>query len=224
MPRLVLTFAILLLLLGACGPTAIVPSPQPTQAPASPSTPPQGSAPPASPEPTTPSPAPTVEPASPTPLAFTPEEQRLLDGIRRNAVDCVPLRDDLPAGAVGGIECASDDPAVARIGFFSFPDDATMLAAYFARMQAEGIEQDSGGCNDAEGESAYIPGEGLLADRNGCFVNAEGFGNYRATISGSHVYIGVLGRTADLGDLVDFAWRGNQDVPGNPTLWSEPGA
>ena len=91
---------------------------------------------------------------------------------------------------MGGIECASDDPAVARIGFFGFPDDATMLAAYFARMQAEGIEQDSGGCNDAEGESAYIPGEGLLADRNGCFVIAEGFGNYRATLSGSHVYIG----------------------------------
>jgi hypothetical protein len=22
--------------------------------------------------------------------------------------------------------------------------------------------------------------------------------------------------------LADFAWKGNQDMPGNPTLWGEP--
>jgi hypothetical protein len=41
-------------------------------------------------------------------------------------------------------------------------------------------------------------------------------------MSGIAVYIGVLGRTADMRALVDFAWRGNQDTPGGPTLWSEP--
>ena len=61
-----------------------------------------------------------------------------------------------------------------------------------------------------------------MADRHGCFVNEEGYANYRATISGSDVYIGILGRTKDMRALEDFAWLGNEDVPGRPTLWSEP--
>ena len=46
----------------------------------------------------------------------------------------------------------------------------------------------------------------------------------RATRSGSHVYIGILGRSGDMRALEDFAWRFNQDTPGQPTLWSEPGS
>ena len=224
MSRLSLALAILVLMLAACSPTA-----QPSPAPASPSVPPI-----ASPQPTPgpiESPLPTPEPvatprptASPVPVKLTVEEQYLLDGIRRGAIDCLPVRDELPTGAVGGIECGSDDPAVAKVGFYLFDGDADMLDAYFARMQAEGVETESGGCDDREGEAAYIPDEGLAPDRNGCFVNAEGYANYRATMSGNHVYIGVLGRTSDMRVLADFAWRGNQDVPGMPTLWGEPGA
>jgi hypothetical protein len=36
------------------------------------------------------------------------------------------------------------------------------------------------------------------------------------------MYVGVLGRTNDMAALRDFAWRGNEDVPGIPTLWHEP--
>ncbi len=46
---------------------------------------------------------------------------------------------------------------MARLGFYLFDDEATMLAAYFARMEAEGIEIESGGCIDGEGEGAYVP-------------------------------------------------------------------
>ena len=34
-----------------------------------------------------------------------------------------------------------------------------MLDVYFDRMRLEGIEPDSGGCEDGEGEGAYIPEE-----------------------------------------------------------------
>jgi hypothetical protein len=53
-------------------------------------------------------------------------------------------------------------------------------------------------------------------------VNEAGYANYRATLPLHHVYIGVLGRTADTWALDQFAWRGSRDTPGNPTLWAEP--
>lgn len=32
----------------------------------------------------------------------------------------------------------------------------------------------------------------------------------------------LVGRTRDTGSLIDFAWRGVQDVPGQPSLWGVP--
>jgi hypothetical protein len=170
-----------------------------------------------------------AEPTSPSgageseePDALTADEQYLLDGVRRGAVGCNPFRDGLPDRAIAGIECRSDDEDVARIGFYLFADDADMLDAYFARMDSEGVKRDGSGCSAGEEEAAYTPGEGEVADRHGCFVNDQGYANYRATISGSDVYIGILGKTKDMRALEDFAWLGNEDVPGRPTLWSEP--
>jgi hypothetical protein len=164
-------------------------------------------------------------PASPQPTAptFSDAERYLLDGVLRGATDCEPVRSDLPTGAVAGIECDSPETAVARIGFYLFENDAAMLDAYLARMTAEGVTVDSGGCVDGESEGAYTPGEGTVPYRDGCFINDAGFANYRATLPGAHLYIGILGRTADTGALQSFAWVGSQDTPGNPTLWGEPG-
>lgn len=224
MSRLVATLApaLLVVVLAACGSTPVQPSVSPSQPAETAAPTPIGSPEPseAPPSPPTATPEPT---ASPTLAGFTADEQSLIDGIRRGATDCQPVRDALPTDAVAGIECASDDPAVARIGFYLFPSDEAMLSAYFARMDAEGVEREVGGCIDGEGEGSYIPYEGPSPDRDGCFVNAEGFANYRATISGSHVYIGILGRSADMRALDDFAWLGSQDTPGTPTLWIQPG-
>jgi hypothetical protein len=221
MSRLVLTLVVLAGTLAACGNA----QPQPTPPTASPSVP--GTAAPSSvqpdtsdspsPSPSTPEPAVTSEPVEPTVA-----EQYLLDGIRRGAIDCQPVRQDLPPRATGGIECSADDPAVARVGFYLFEGEADLLEAYSERMNAEGVVRDSGSCVDGEGESAYVPGEGEVASRHGCFVNDEGYANYRATLPGSLLYIGVLGRTGDMTSLEDFAWRGNQDTPGAPTLWNAP--
>jgi hypothetical protein len=157
----------------------------------------------------------------PTPVAFTDAEQDLLDGVQRGEKDCRPVRDSgaLPKHALAGIECGSTDPAVARMGFYVFGNDDDLLNAYLFRMNAEGVELDSGSCNDGEAEGAYIPSEGFALDRAGCFINDEGFANYRFTMPVSHVYIGILGRSADMLALENFAWKGNQDTPGTPTLW-----
>jgi hypothetical protein len=201
-----------------------VPSPTPSEVPSPSPAPSQPAAPSPSADPSeapAPTPVPTDTPSE-APLTPTPEEQALIDGVLRGGEDCRPVRVDLPEGAIAGIECAADDPAVARLGFYRFPDEATMLAAYFARMASEGIETDSGSCVDGEGEGSYIPYEGVSPDRAGCFINDEGYANYRATRSGSNVYIGILGTSDDMAALADFAWVGSQDTPGNPTLWGEP--
>lgn len=225
----------------ACTAGPSVPNPASPSNPAGPSASPSPSAPhrsgpPASPAPASPTAPPSANP-TPTPSTGTPtptptrtptesplsvEEAYLLAGVRVDLHDCVPVRSGLPLASFGGIECSANDPAVARVGFYSFDGDVDMVNAYFARMDAEGVERDSGSCDDGQGEHAYMPGDDGVQHRHGCFVNDEGFANYRATLPIHHVYIGVLGRTADTGALEVFAWRGNLDVPGSPTLWAEP--
>jgi hypothetical protein len=137
-------------------------------------------------------------------------------------IGCDPVRDDLPPRAIAGIDCSSDDPGIARVGFYLFESDDDMLDAYVARMAAEGVALNSGSCLDGEHEGPYTPGEGLLPSRQGCFINDEGFANYRATLPGAHVYIGVLSNGDNMAALEDFAWFGNEDTPGSPTLWVSP--
>lgn len=219
----------------ACSAAPTQPSSFPSPSPAVPSAPPASPL-PSDPAPTdpppvqtprpveTPRPSAVPAPASPGSLAdFTPEERYLFDGIRRGATACQPAggSDELPRDAMAGVECFSDDPRVARIGFYLFENDAEMLDAYFFRMRVEGVATDSGNCRDGEHEGAYTPGEGEIASRQGCFLNDEGYANYRVTQPGWHVYIGILGRMDDMPYLEDFAWRGNLDTPGYPTLWAE---
>ncbi len=226
------------LILSACGAS----TPTPSQTPASPvPSQPTVSAPPASPSPSTPSdpatpeptaeppatPVPTVKPTpkpTPKPVSFSRAERYLVDGILRGESDCSPVRGDaLPGLAIAGIDCDMIGTPVARMGFYLFKNDDDMLDAYMARVSVENLIVDSGACVPGEGEGAYIPyGDDEFApDRHACYVNDEGYGNYRATLSGVHVYVGLLGRSANMRSLEDWAWFGNQDTPGNPTLWGQ---
>lgn len=222
------------LILSACGAS----TPTPSQTPASPvPSQPTVSAPPASPSASTPSdpatpepsaeppatPVPTVKP-TPKPVTFSGAERYLVDGILRGESDCSPVRGDaLPGLAIAGIDCDMIGTPVARMGFYLFKNDDDMLDAYMARVSVENLIVDSGACVPGEGEGAYIPyGDDEFApDRHACYVNDEGYGNYRATLSGVHVYVGLLGRSANMRSLEDWAWFGNQDTPGNPTLWGQ---
>jgi hypothetical protein len=238
MPKLILaaTLVAVFVLVACAGPSASTPSPSaaPSIPAASPSAAPSQAVVPTpapTPEPTAkPTPEPTAKPtpkptAKPTPVAFSRDEAYLLAGVRRDVVDCEPVRSALPPRSTAGIECGADNPDVARVGFYLFDRESDLLAAYFARMKAEGVETESGGvCSEGESERGYIPGDGeLVPDRAGCFINDAGIANYRATRP-SRVYIGVLGRNADMGALEDWAWKGSMDTPGSPTLWAEPGS
>jgi hypothetical protein len=228
MSRLVLAASLVAAIaVAACGAAPTEPAPSPSANPTVPSAPPSVAPPSAAPPVTSPPPSVTPPPPSPepSPADFTAAERYLLDGILRGAEDCQPAggSDDLPKDAIAGIECASPDPAVARIGFYLFANDGDMLDAYLARMKAEGVALDSGICNEGEREGAYIPWEGdeIAPYRVGCFINDEGYANYRVTLPGAHVYIGILGRSGDMVALEDFAWLGSRDTPGNPTLWGD---
>ena len=228
---LALAASIAIIALAACSASPIAPSDSPSAPPVviAPSESPDATpAPSVTPPPATPAPtkAPVGTPRPPTPrptaVAFNAAEQHLLDGVQRDTKNCEPAGgiEDLPGDALAGIECDSTDPAVARVGFYLFANDQDMIDAYMVRMRDEGIELDSGSCAEGEAENAYYPGEGFILERAACFVNDEGFANYRYTTTGWHVYVGVLGRSKDMVALETFAWKGSLDTPGIPTLWN----
>jgi len=222
------------LILAACGtstPTpsgSPVPSAEPSVAAVSPTPtiqPSPSASPSAQPASTpVPTPAPSAKPtAKPSPVAFSRAEKYLIEGIMRGESDCSPVRGDaLPGMAIAGIDCALVASPAARMGFYLFKSDDDMLDAYMARVSVEDLIVDSGACTPGEGEGAYIPyGEEFSPSRHACYVNGQGYGNYRATLPGVHVYMGLLGRTKDMRSLEDWAWLGNEDVPGGPTLWQQ---
>ena len=234
MSKLILTASLLAVLaIAACSPAAGGPTAVPS-VPSSPLLPPIA-APPASDPPVVPGPTPTDAPEAPAPdptdppekpdpaiVEFSADEIYLADGIQRGASDCEPVRDKLPSGALAGIECLGNDWFVARVGYYLFENDEDMFDTYVARMEAEGVTLNEGSCFDGEGDQAYIPGDEEVMARQGCFITAEGVANYRVTLPGAHVYIGIVGHNIDTVELEDFAWLGNKDVPGNPTLWFNP--
>ena len=242
MHKLVLAASLIAaLVLAACGASTPAPSQPavvpPSASPVVPASPAPSVPTDPSPEPADPTakpvvtPAPTARPTPkptprPTPVAFNKAEKYLIGGIMRGESDCSPVRSTkLPAGAIAGIDCDLVGSPVARAGYYLFKSEAGMLDAYFARMRAEGIATESGdGCFNREGESAYVPwdpADGMGPYRKGCFVNDAGYGNLRLTLPGAHVYVGLLGRTADMGALSEWAFHGNHDTPSFPTLWQQ---
>jgi len=225
--------------LAACGSPAssplgqVTPSAVPSEQPTATGSPVASPSPSANPSVTPPSGSPTATPQptakptpKPSPIVATKNERYLISGARDDVSRCVPVRTGLPSRAIAGVECRATDGAVAKVGFYLFKTDKDTVNAYVERMRAEGIKLDSGGgpCIDGEGDGAYVPweGPGIAPWRNGCFLNDAGYANFRATMPGSHVYIGVLGRSGDMAALADFAWKGNQDTPGTPTVWAIP--
>jgi len=162
---------------------------------------------------------------SPAPVPSpTTDELHLLSGIRPDAaIDCVPVRSALPAGATAAVECAPNDGAVDRFRVTQFSSTADVLALYIAEMTGHGVALNSGTCFDGQGESSYFPGpdDESIATRNGCFV--ADVAQFRAIDTGGNVYIAIAGNSADASRELDrYAWKGNEDTPGAPTLWRAP--
>ena len=240
-PAVLLLPAIALLAV-ACASPSPVPSqsadPTPVASPAVPASPIPSVSPaptPAAPTPDAPTPAPTDEP-DPSP-AMTPDEAALIGAIRIDAAkDCVPRRANLPDGALYGIECRPVGSPAARVGIYKFASRNEAAHAYMTRMASYGIEANAGDCNRGiPGDGAYTAGDGegniddpgvfnwensvLSPSRIGCFRDADGKANVRATCG--DLYIGVLGASRDVPKLHDWTWRypngyepGTPDVPG----------
>jgi len=163
--------------------------------------------------------------SSPSPAPSpTEDEQYLLSGIRPDAaIGCVPIRSALPAGATGAVECTPNEGAVARFRVTLLTSTDDVLALYLAEMTARGVALNSGGCVEGNGESTYIPGPDDVTEpyRNGCFV--ADVANFRAIDSSGRVYIAITGKSRDVSAELDaYAWKGNRDAPGAPTLWRAP--
>lgn len=229
-PNVVLAVSLLAMIsIAACTAGAVSPAGSPvlpiTASPAATPTAPVT----ASPQPSvSPAPSAAVKPPAGAPAEgladFSAGERYLLDGVLRGATDCQPAAgsDEMPRNAIAGIECDSPDPSVARIAFYLFGGDQPMLKAYLAEMKAVHIKLETGSCKDRGGEHSYAPGVDVIIERVACFLDDEGRANYRALLPVLHVSIGIRGRSDDMRSLEDFAWFGNQDTPGSPTLWAQP--
>jgi hypothetical protein len=162
---------------------------------------------------------------SPTPIPSpNTDELYLISGIRSDAaIGCVPIRSALPAGATAAVQCAPNEGAVDRFRVTLFTSTNDVLALYLAEMTAHGVALNSLGCVRGNGEATYIPGpdDASVPYRNGCFVTEVA--NFRAIDAGGLVYIAIVGKSPDVsGELDAYAWWGNLDAPGAPTLWRGP--
>ena len=171
--------------------------------------------------------APPSAAASPASDGPTAEELVLLAGLRLDLQGtCVPLRTDLPEAALAGVECRPPSEDVDRVRVYLFDTQADLLDTYLARLVAQGVEPGtaSGRCVPGQGsEGPYVPSpqDGLLiAERGGCYVDAAGLAHYLAT-NPPFVLIELDGTTGDMAALEGWAWLGNEDQPGNPTIWRE---
>ena len=203
-----------------------VPSAAPTASPTtSPSTPAVSTPPTEAP----PSPSATPEPAMP----FNAAEMELVGQIRADSrIDCVPRRTDLPPKAVAGVECRIGTALVDRVGAYSF-GTAPAIDAYLARLATAKVTPGSGDCATGKAGDhswpAYLPDEGdadggIREERSGCFLDENGIANVRLTCYGN-VYMGVLGKTADIRALDAWTWKiqaGDDTHRDPPGLCSAP--
>lgn len=156
---------------------------------------------------------------------LTEDEVFLVAGLRPDVRGrCAPRRDGLPARAVAGVTCRPSAGGVDEVGAYLFERAGDLQAAYRDRMAEAGIELGSGSCPTGPGETAYVPEAlGTIGPfRIGCFRNEFGNANLRLTAPDSLVYIGVLGTGPDIKAIWNWAWGGNQDQLGSPTIWREP--
>jgi hypothetical protein len=157
----------------------------------------------------------------------TAEELVLFSGLRLDLQEaCVPLRTDLAEPALAGIECRPLSEDVDQVRVYLFDTQEALLETYLARLVAQGVEPGtaSGRCLPGEAsEGPYTPWEGdklEIAERGGCYLDAAGLAHYLAT-NPPFVLTELDGTTGDMAALEGWAWLGNQDAPGNPTVWRE---
>ena len=159
----------------------------------------------------------------------TPDEAQLLANVRLDLQStCAPTRDGLPEGAIAAIECRPASDAVGRVGVTLFDTQDDLMRTYLGTLEEREVEPRTNGGRclpDEPSQGAYTPGdEGpeLSATRSACFAREDGAVQFLATLP-PFVLIELAGIVADPEAVESFAWLGNQDTPGRPTIWSANG-
>jgi hypothetical protein len=151
-----------------------------------------------------------------SPFTLTLEEQLVLHSYF-GVGDCAPKRTELPEHVYAAIECVVDDGLVDRVGLYAFSDLYLARDYYVQRLSEYDVTLESGDC------AAGIPGDSTWNDsghdpaesywRSGCFLNENNHANVRmvcalneGTFEPPGLYVGVLGSTANIAPLYDWAW------------------
>jgi hypothetical protein len=173
-----------------------------------------------------PTPVPTPE-ASVDPVGPSGPAPDLPSGMRLDLADtCEPIPLDLASKADAGLMCKPNSKAVESVVILRFPSAVALLSTYLERIDNNGIGRRSHGGRCEPGvvsEGGYVPGDGgptLVPERSACFVDGSGKAHYLATIP-PWVLVEVTGTGGDMASIQDWAWLGNRDAPGNPTIWRE---
>lgn len=184
-------------------------------------------------------PSPVVTDSAVSPRTRSAAEQQLLAGIRADlvAVGCRPLDGELPVAATAGVGCDVGSDLVERARFYQFDSMDALMAVYeshFAQYgvplatDAPDIRQPPRDCwRDYASESLYWPTGDELGgmNREGCFINEDGFANLRYVWGSPLVFVEVLGNSGDIPALKAWSWydeAGDEPASGGPGLWQPP--
>ena len=172
----------------------------------------------------TPTSTPTAEPTEEaTPAPAPPTADELVSGIRSDLKGlCAPVKTALPASAIAGIECKPKSSVVSRVTLYLFGTQQDLLDTYTSRLGAHNVPMRTaeGRCLTGKAsEGAYVPeGPSYVPERNGCYIDASGKAHYVATRP-PFVLMEVDGKVRDIAAVERWAWLGNLDQPGGPTVW-----
>jgi len=135
------------------------------------------------------------------------------------------------------------DGRAQRVGIYAFDSPPAAATVYLDRLTRASVALGEGDCQRGEsGDSAWEPGDRVEPDgssavvdfrgawfsasRSGCFLDEDGTANVRVTC-GDGIYIGLLGRDANLAALYEWTiqyppGRLPGDVPSPPGICVGP--
>ena len=185
-------------------------------------------------------PSPVVTDSGASPQARSAAEQQLLAGIRADlvAVGCRPLDSELPVAATAGVGCDVGSDLVEGARFYQFDSMDALMAVYESHLAQYGVPLATDEPEDRIGqtprdcwrgyasESNYWPaGGGFGMNREGCFINEDGFANLSYVWGDPLVFVEVLGNNPDIAALKAWSWydeAGDEPASGGPGLWQPP--
>ena len=170
-------------------------------------------------------------PAAPTAGSSSPpsaEAAALLRGMRLDLQErCASIVAGLPAEAVAGLACTPAAAAVDSAAIYLFDTQQAMLGAYTAWLDGNSIRirDRSPGCGpDSVAEFPWIPtiDDALPPERQACHVGLDGRARGAITLP-PFVLVTFEGPAVDPAAVARWAWLGNKDQPGSPTVWNAGG-